>query len=345
MDPLTQGLLGATVGQALYARALGRRALVFGGLVGMTPDLDTALSGSSPLAEWLWHRGPTHSLGFAFVAGPALGWLLWRWQGGRLRDWIGLSVLALFTHPLLDVFTTYGTQLLTPFSRQRFALDAVAIVDPLYSLLLAAALAVGWRRGAATVAARGIAWVALAATTAYLLAGQVVNARAEAAARTQLAAEGLRDARVAAYPTLLQLPFRRLVAHERLREGGERVRIGWWNALRPQPIVWETFVAASGPAVEAARGTHEARTFEWFAMGETAARLETTAEGSVVEIDDLRYGFPGFPRDGLWGVRVRLDASGRPLGPGRPYRRRLPVAPGRLLMDLLQATFGGGQGS
>jgi hypothetical protein len=33
MDPLTQGLLGASFGQALYGRALGRRALVWGALV------------------------------------------------------------------------------------------------------------------------------------------------------------------------------------------------------------------------------------------------------------------------------------------------------------------------
>ena len=30
MDPLTQGLLGASFGQALYGRALGRQALVVG---------------------------------------------------------------------------------------------------------------------------------------------------------------------------------------------------------------------------------------------------------------------------------------------------------------------------
>jgi len=29
VDPLTQGLLGASFGQALYGRALGRRALVW----------------------------------------------------------------------------------------------------------------------------------------------------------------------------------------------------------------------------------------------------------------------------------------------------------------------------
>ena len=178
MDPLTQGALGATVGQAFYGRTLGRQALVWGAVVGMAPDLDIIVNATSPMAEWLWHRGPTHALWFGPVVGPLVGWLLWRWKGGSLRDWVGLSVLALFTHPLLDVFTTYGTQLFSPFSRHRFALDSVAIIDPAYTLLLVAGIAVGLWRGLATRAARMAAWTALGLTTGYLLLGVGVNARA-----------------------------------------------------------------------------------------------------------------------------------------------------------------------
>jgi inner membrane protein len=87
MDPLTQGLLGASFGQALFGRALGRKALVWGAVVGMAPDLDVVANPVSPMAEWLWHRGPTHALWFGPVVGPVIGWLLWKWKGGRLRDW------------------------------------------------------------------------------------------------------------------------------------------------------------------------------------------------------------------------------------------------------------------
>jgi len=198
MDPLTQGLLGASLGQALCGRALGRRALVWGALVGMTPDLDVLASPLSPMAEWLWHRGPTHALVFGPAVGPAIGWLLWKRKGGRLRDWVRLCVVALFTHPLLDAFTTYGTQLLWPFSRQRFAWDAVAIVDPLYSLVLVLALAFGLRRGVATTAARRAAWAGLALTSLYVGLGLFVNRRAEAIARAHLAAEGESVARISA---------------------------------------------------------------------------------------------------------------------------------------------------
>ncbi len=335
MDPLTQGALGATVGQAFYGRALGPQALVWGAVVGMAPDLDIIVNATSPMAEWLWHRGPTHALWFGPVVGPLVGWLLWRWKGGSLRDWVGLSVLALFTHPLLDVFTTYGTQLLSPFSRHRFALDSVGIIDPAYTLLLVAGIAVGLWRGLATRAARMAAWTALGLTTGYLLLGVGVGARAEGFAAAQLRAEGLRQAEVSAYPTLLQLPLRRLVVR-----AGPEVRIGWVSVLAPGPIAWERFEDARGPLVDAARETFEAEVLEWFAMGQTVSRVESTTAGTVVEFDDIRYGLPGRPRDGLWGVRVRLDAYGRPAGPGERFNRPLPGAPTELLTRLWRTALG-----
>ncbi len=335
MDPLTQGLLGATCGQALYGRRLGKAAVTWGALLGVAPDLDIVATPLAPMAEWLWHRGPTHALWFGLVVGPVLGWLIWKRKGGRLADWLGLATVALVTHPLLDIFTSYGTQLFWPFSRTRVAFDAVAIVDPAYTLSLALAIYLGRRLGAQTKAARVAAWSALVVSSAYLALGLGVNACVEAIARTQLAAEGVRDARVAAYPTLLQLPFRRIVARN-----GEEVRIGWLNAFAPQPIEWQAFVSANGPLVDAARQTQEARLFEWFAQGETAARVRRTPEGAIVELDDMRYGVPGLPRDGLWGVRVRLDAAGRPIGSGERFRRSLGASAGEVFRQLWQETLG-----
>jgi inner membrane protein len=335
MDPLTQGLLGATCGQALYGRRLGTAAITWGALLGMAPDLDILVMPFAPMGEWLWHRGPTHSLGFGLVVGPALGWLLWKRRGGRLCDWIGLACVALVTHPLLDIFTSYGTQLLWPFARTRVAFDSVAIVDPAYSLMLGIAVAWGLRRGAGMRSARLAAWTALLVSSAYLALGLGVNARAEAIARAQLVATGVPDARVAAYPTLLQLPFRRLVARR-----GDEVRIGWLNVLAPRPIAWQAFVSASGPLVDAARQAPEARIFEWFTKGETAARVVPTAGGAIVELDDMRFGVPGPPQDGIWGVRVRLDAAGRPTGPGERFRRPVRVSAGATFGQLWRETLG-----
>ncbi|MEZ4986848.1 MAG: metal-dependent hydrolase [Saprospiraceae bacterium] len=41
---------------------------------------------------------------------------------------------AILTHPLPDACTTYGTQLLEPFSSLRVAWNVVSVADPLYTV-------------------------------------------------------------------------------------------------------------------------------------------------------------------------------------------------------------------
>ena len=52
------------------------------------------------------------------------------------KDWIWLFLLSILTHPILDCFTPYGTQLFLPFSDYRVAFNNIAVADPLYTLYL-----------------------------------------------------------------------------------------------------------------------------------------------------------------------------------------------------------------
>jgi inner membrane protein len=349
MDPLTHGLLGATIAQAGFGRRLGWRGVAAGATAAMVPDLDIVMNVTGPMGEWLYHRSITHALWFAPALAMLLGHLIARGRaepaggrpplapsegGGWRRTWTLLLLLTLLSHPLLDCCTSYGTQLLAPFSNHRFAIDAVAIIDPAYSLALLAALAAGAWRGVRSAGARSAAGAVLALTTAYLLYGLGLNGAAEARARAELAAEGVRATEVRAYPTLLQLYLRRIVARD-----GDEVRVGWLSLWSPRTIEWQRFTAARDPLVTAARETDAGRLLEWFAMGQTAAALHGSTRGTVVEIDDLRYGFPSRPREGLWGIRVRFDAAGRL--EGRPERidRPLPASVRALVGQILRETF------
>ncbi len=50
------------------------------------------------------------------------------------RNWVKLFMGAIITHPLLDAFTPYGTQLFQPFSDFRVAFNTISIVDPIYTI-------------------------------------------------------------------------------------------------------------------------------------------------------------------------------------------------------------------
>jgi inner membrane protein len=340
MDPPTHGLLGAVIAQAAFGRRLGPRALAAGAMAAMLPDIDVIAIPASPMGEWLYHRGVTHGLAPELLAGTLLGLAAGRWderrdpgRAGTRAAWTALFTVTLLSHSMLDSFTSYGTQLLAPFSDRRFAVDAIAIVDPFFSAALVAALLVALFRGAASRTAAGAAAAALAFGSAYLIDGLHLNREAEARAREELAAVGWQDAEVRAYPTLLQLPLRRLTARQ-----GEAWRVGWLSLWRPRPIEWQAFEEPRDPRVDEARRTREGRILEWFAAGQTAAAVVATPIGPAVEIDDLRYGFPGRPRQGLWGLRVRFDEAGRAREPAERLQRELPE-PRALLRRIWRDTF------
>jgi inner membrane protein len=341
MDPPTHGLLGAVIGQAFFGRTLGRRALVWGAVGGMLPDVDVVMTAAGPMGDWLYHRGLTHALWVPPVAGAILGTVLARRSRARAPNddtpaahWRWLFVLTILSHPLLDLCTTYGTVLLAPFSSRRFAIDAIAIIDPVYSALLAAALvlALGWGVGARS--AHVAAASALAFSTAYLVYGLVLNHEAERLASAQLVEEGIRPERMNAYPTLLQLYLRRLVARD-----GDEIRVGWISLWNPRRVEWASFRQAEGVLVDQARQTREGRLFEWFTAGQNAAAVESSPRAAMVEIDDLRFGFPSEPRHGLWGIRVRFDAEGHVVPPVERVDRPLPRAPKALLLQIWRDTF------
>ena len=72
--------------------------------------------------------------GFGFLIYKRYFRLSYTATDATAAQWIWLFFLALVTHPILDCFTTYGTQLLLPFSDQRVAFNNIAVADPLYTL-------------------------------------------------------------------------------------------------------------------------------------------------------------------------------------------------------------------
>jgi hypothetical protein len=60
----------------------------------------------------------------------------------------------------------------------------------------------------------------------------------------------------------------------------------------------------------------------------------------VVEIDDLRFGFPERPRQGLWGLRFRFDAAGGLVSPVERFNRPLSAPATTLLAEVWSRAFG-----
>ncbi len=340
MDPISQAALGAVVAQTAGHKTLGFRAAAVGAAVGAMPDIDVFFSLSGDYFEQLVsHRGITHSLFFAPVVGPALAWLAWRVESARrhepgdarrLQAWMLALTLAIFSHPLLDLLTPYGTQLLLPFSNARFAISAMPIIDPVYTITLLIGLQIAARN--AELATR-IATITLLVSCSYLGYGWYLNSAAEAEARAQLAAKGVLNVEVAAFPTILQIHYRRVVART-----PDLDRVGFISMWDPCEIRWRSESRIDRPHLEAFLATREGAVFDWFSMGWAHYELEERGDTQRLTATDLRYGFTEDPTTSVFTASAVLDSNGRVLGPVKGGRFA-PQSPSETLYALMQAAY------
>lgn len=137
MDSLTQIVLGAAVGEVVLGKRVGNKAMFYGAIAGTIPDLDVVTRYFlDTVTATEWHRGFSHSIFFSVVFAPIFGWLVWKLNGksaATWKNWSWLMFWGLFTHPVLDAFTTWGTQFFWPF-KARLAFQSIFVIDFLYTL-------------------------------------------------------------------------------------------------------------------------------------------------------------------------------------------------------------------
>lgn len=322
MDPITHVLLGASLGYAAFGKKLARTAALSGGLAAFVPDADVFIrSAADPLLAVEYHRGFTHSLlfaplGAAIVAGV---WVMRRrWRPQALTIWL-CCLVAYVSHCLLDAATSYGTQLLWPFSKVRAGWDLISIIDPIFTLALLVGLVV-----ALVLKRIRVATAALVVAAVYLVLGGVQHSRAVAAQKHLAARRGHSIERFEVMPTLANnLVWRALYVH-----GGniysDRIRVGWFSGATvvegwSLPLVTEVELTA------AERARNQRRSFErfsWFSEGWVARK-----PGDDAVFGDMRYSLSTEAFDPIWGIRfTATEAPTEVEWVSRSRDRRISVA-------------------
>jgi inner membrane protein len=139
MDSLTQVVLGGAVGYAVLGNKVGRKAAIYGAILGTLPDLDVFLPYAGEVEAFTYHRGFSHSILVHLLISPFIMWLIIKCHQATAiykKRWFWLVFLCLSTHGILDSFTVYGTQLLWPITEYPFAVSNLFIIDPMYTLFL-----------------------------------------------------------------------------------------------------------------------------------------------------------------------------------------------------------------
>ena len=147
MDSLTQIVLGIATAELVAGKKLQNKAFFYGAVLGTIPDLDILVGKFLSDVEGVAiHRGLSHSLLFFMFLSPVLGWLISKIEKEKI-SFKSASLLAfwcLVTHVILDLFTSWGTQILWPLD-YRFALKTIFVIDPLYTIPLLISLIFVWK--------------------------------------------------------------------------------------------------------------------------------------------------------------------------------------------------------
>ena len=305
MDPLSQGVLGAAAPQSVATPKHIRIAALFGFLAGMAPDLDVLIrSGTDPLLFLEYHRQFTHALIFIPVGGSLCGWLLYQLFGKRrglsLRHSVVYSTLGYATHGLLDACTTYGTQLLWPFSDARFSWNAVSVIDPLFTLPILLLILLSVTRRSTSLARIALVWA-----VTYPAIGLVQRDRAEEIGWELARSRGHEPVRMEVKPSFANLVLWKVVYEHDGHYYVDAVRVLADSKVYPGDSVPKLDPARDFPWLD--RNSQQARDierFRWFSNDYVARQ-----PGHPNRVTDIRYSMLPNQVAGLWSIELTPEAG------------------------------------
>ncbi|MGV8961276.1 MAG: metal-dependent hydrolase [Stenotrophomonas sp.] len=287
MDSLSQIVLGGAIAAAVVPAVHRRAALLAGAALGTLPDLDGLLIAAltdNPITLMTVHRSASHSLLVLPLLGALIWWLFRRFGHGRVaaapQRWFWAIQLALVTHPLLDAFTVYGTQLWWPLMPHPVMWSSVFIIDPLYTIWLLLGCVVAWLARARPLAHHALL-AGLVLSSGYLGWSLLAKSTVDQEADRSLAAMGLGDAPRFSVP----MPFNTVL----------------WQVVAMTPsgyVIGErSLIADRGPmtfsgypsnvqALRQAAGIPAVARLQWFNRGFMRAQVQ---DGQLV-LSDLRMG-------------------------------------------------------
>jgi inner membrane protein len=247
------------------------------------PDIDL-LFGLAGSASYLQHhRDLSHSVVGAPLLALALALALrLGLRGSRLLGLLASALAGVAGHVFMDLWTSYGTRVFSPFDRTFYTWDLVFIVDPAVLAILLIAVLLARRPSFGPRAAT----VGLGLVLAYVGGRAVLHARAidELVARVP----GGHVRRAAALPSAID-PFAwRVLADSgpaywtgEVHLGGAAERLRRRDKLQESPTVSQVRTTSDVAAIFLAFSS-----FPWLEVNETP-------EGTAVSWRDLRFERPG----------------------------------------------------
>jgi inner membrane protein len=256
------------------------------------------------------------------LLGARFAWRLWLdyWQRDQsavavsYRTWVALFFWSIFTHPILDCFTSWGTQIFQPFSDLRVQWCTVSVVDPMATVPFLILLFVASRFKPENRLRSIYNWLGLAWFCGYLLCYTTWHkALAIDIFNQSFHAKNIEYERLYTNPTIFNN-----IAWTGISEGDTAYYYGLYSFNDPEPIVGRISTIPKNHQLLSHippddRALHFLR---WFSDGYYNV---IPYHGDTLQVNDLRFGLMGdtlvgnnyiFPfllfrnKHGVWDLKV-----------------------------------------
>lgn len=302
MDPLSQGVLGATLPQALIKKTpYMKYGFLFAFLGGMAPDLDVLIkSDTDTLLALEFHRQFTHSLIFipfgALICSIAFHYLFYKRMPFKLNYLY--TLLGYATHGLLDACTTYGTQLFWPFSNTRVAWNNISIIDPLFTIPLLILVFTSLIKKQPKYGKMALLYGLL-----YLSFGVFQRNRAIDKGQKLAQERGHQVLSISAKASFGNLLLWKVIYETNDKYYSDAVRTGFDIKIYPGESIEKLDLKKDFPwLIKGSQHSVDIERFRWFSMGYIAKHPDRKDF-----IYDIRYSFLPNQMNGLWGIQLFED--------------------------------------
>ena len=302
MDPLSQGAFGAIFAQTISNKKKLIAGSILGCLAGLAPDLDVLIrSNSDPLLKLEFHRQFTHSL-FFIPFGALIVTLTTRFFLKKYLSFKEAYLFCLFgyaTHGLLDACTSYGTQLLWPFSDKRVSWNNISVVDPFLTVPVIIFIIIAILRKNKFISFLGIIYIFL-----FLGLGVFQKNRAEEAGKYLAKIRGHIDTKLTVKPSLGNLLLWKVIYEDNGFYHVDAVRLlleteyCQGNSIKKL----NTLVDFSQLSKDSQQ-YKDIKRFNWFSQDYLGVGKDKNI------ITDIRYSAIPNEIEGLWGIKIDISKN------------------------------------
>ena len=224
-----------------------------------------------------------------------------RWQLSFKLTYL-FCFLGYATHGMLDACTSYGTQLLWPFSNERFAFNTISIIDPLFTVPLLVLVALGLRRKNPLFGQAALVWV-----LAYQSLGVYQHLRVAEAGEELARQRGQTPLRLEVKPRFGNLLLWKVIYEVDDGFYTDAVRAGPELTVYPGEFVAKLDIERDLPWLDAdSQQARDLARFNWFSQG-----YLSLDPANPLRVIDMRYSLVPNEARGMWSIWLERNAAAK----------------------------------